>query len=355
MDPPSSIDQDGDIFVDAVHHFPAEASPEPSDSASKFSDPPPEPQSYYPATTIRRRPVRRGFASTQSSDSSFESDLINGDSKWSFRHRTRHRNIKKDVNSEKPVSDEPQQVNASTEENNEGSTVTSAANDNAAVDSVDSAPRLGDSSSSFLELLAGLAINLLGFQMKLMFMFITYPLFFTFYSCMFFMDPLGTTKRGKVFVMGILNRGWCFLFGCIRPYVNRWFKENESVWSVALRWGWGFLCSIYVCCVLFGLLVSSFVFSGFFMTHLVEKPIQMREVLNFDYSKYSPVAYVPIMSCAGAIGGIGSEDKVDDRKWVGERFIPSKHKVQVTVELRVPESGYNRNLGIFQVLIYPLQ
>jgi len=91
------------------------------------------------------------------------------------------------------------------------------------------------------------------------------------------------------------------------------------------------------------------------MTHLVEKPIQMREVLNFDYSKYSPVAYVPIMSCAGAIGGIGSEDKVDDRKWVGERFIPSKHKVQVTVELRVPESGYNRNLGIFQVLIYPLQ
>ncbi|KAL9321058.1 hypothetical protein ACSQ67_012897 [Phaseolus vulgaris] len=351
MDRPNSIDQDGDVFVDACQHFPAEGSPEHSDSASRFSDPPPKPQSYYPAATIRRRPVRRGCAGTQSAGSSFESDLINDDSRRSFRHRTRHRNIKKDVNSEKPDSNEPQQVNASTEENNEGSTITSAANDDGAVDSVDSAPRLGGSSSSFLDLPAGLAINLLRFQMKLMFMFITYPLLFTFYSCVFFLDPLGTTKRGKIFLIGILNRGWCFLFRCIRPYISRCFKENESVWSVAFRWGWGFLCSIYVCCVMFGLLVSSFVFSGFFMKHLVEKPIQMREVLNFDYSKHSPVAYVPIMSCAGVIGGIGSEDKVHDRKWVGERFIPSKHKVQATVELSVPESGYNRNLGMFQIRV----
>ncbi|XP_047154609.1 seipin-2 [Vigna umbellata] len=350
MDRPNSIDHDGDVFVDAFQHFPAEGSPEPSDSASRLPDPPPEPKSYYPAATIRRRPVSRGFADTQSSGSSLESDLVNGN--WrSFQHRRWHRNLKKDENTEKPDLDDPQQVNASTEENNEGSTVTSAANDDAAVDSVDSAPRQGDSSSSFLDLPAGLAINLLGFQIKLMFMFITYPLLFVFYSCMFFMDPLGTTKRGKVFLVGILNRGWCGLFRCIRPYVSRWFKENESVWSVALRWGWGVLCSVYVGCVLFGLLVSSFVFSMLLMKYLVEKPIQMREVLNFDYSKHSPVAYVPIMSCAGVIGGIGSEDKDDDRKWVGERFIPSKHKVQVTVELRVPESGYNRNLGIFQIRV----
>ena len=187
--------------------------------------------------------------------------------------------------------------------------------------------------------------------MKLIFMFITSPFLFMFYSCMFFMDPLGTTRKGKDFVIGILNRMRCFAFSYIRPYVNRWVKENDSFWSVAFRWGWGFMWSMYVCCVLFGLLVSSFVFSGFVMKCLVEKPIQMREVLNFDYTKLSPVAYVPVMSCAGVVGGRSSENKVDARKWAGERVIPSKHKVQVTVELRVPESGYNRNLGIFQVLI----
>jgi seipin len=37
---------------------------------------------------------------------------------------------------------------------------------------------------------------------------------------------------------------------------------------------------------------------------------------------------------------------------MGERVIPSRHRVQVTVSLRVPESGYNRNLGVFQVIAY---
>ena len=112
--------------------------------------------------------------------------------------------------------------------------------------------------------------------------------------------------------------------------------------------------SIYVCCVLFGLLISSFVFSGFVMKGLVEKPIQMREVLNFDYTKHSPVAYMPLMSCAGVVGKRGSENNVDVSKWVGEMVIPSKHKVQDAVLLRVPESGYNRHLGVFQVLIISL-
>ncbi|KAL5164990.1 hypothetical protein HKD37_18G050204 [Glycine soja] len=35
-------------------------------------------------------------------------------------------------------------------------------------------------------------------------------------------------------------------------------------------------------------------------------------------------------------------------KWVGEQVIPSKDKVQVTIDLRVLESRYNRKLGICQ-------
>ncbi|CAI8590949.1 unnamed protein product [Vicia faba] len=92
---------------------------------------------------------------------------------------------------------------------------------------------------------------------------------------------------------------------------------------------------------------------GFLMKCFVEKPIQMKEVLNFDYTKLSPVAYVPIISCDGVVGGKDSENNVQVGKlaMMGERVIPSKHKVQVTVSLRVPESGYNRNLGIFQARV----
>ncbi|XP_027338943.1 seipin-2 [Abrus precatorius] len=357
MDPPNSVEehQDDDVFIDAIHPCAVEDSPEPSDSASTLSDPlppSPEPKSYSPAATIRRRRVRHGFPVKQSSESSIESDLIHGARK-SFQHEPKHRNLKQDEYSiEKHDSDEAQRVSASSEKNNDESTVTTAGNDDAACDSADSAPRLGDSSPNFLEFIAGMVIKALGFQIKLIFMFVTCPLFTMFHLCMFFIDPLGTTRRGKNFLIGILSRVWSFVFGCIRPYVQRWFKEDETIWSVAFRCGWGFLWSIYVCCVLFGLLVSSFVFSGFLMKCLVEKPIQIREVLNFDYTKQSPVAYVPIISCAGVVGGKGSsENNVDVRKWVGERVIPSKHKVQVTLSLRVPESGYNRNLGVFQTRV----
>ena len=78
---------------------------------------------------------------------------------------------------------------------------------------------------------------------------------------------------------------------------------------------------------------------------LVEEPIQIKEMLNFNYAKHSPVAYVPIVPCTGigcgehckeVIGGIG--------------FIPPTHRLQVKVSLTLPESEYNRNLGVFQVL-----
>ncbi|XP_061342744.1 seipin-2 [Gastrolobium bilobum] len=373
MDPSASIQEheNDDVFSDALdscltfnataEDLPESTVSDPQPVLSEPGDSLPTPPS--PASIIRRRPIRRGIPGKESSDSGIESsissdrDLING-ARRSFRHRSRYRNLKEDENlGAKPDSDEAQQVSTSlapiavTEENNDESTLTTAANDDAAVDSADSAPRLSDSSSNFLEFIAGLVIKALGFQIHLIYMFVTYPLLFIFHCCMFCIDPFGTARRGKDFLIGILCRVHGVVFVCISPFTNRLFKENESIWSVAFRFGWGFLWSIYVCCILFGLLVSSFVFSGFLMKCLVEKPIQIREVLNFDYTKHSPVAYVPIISCAGVDVGKNSESNVDVRKWMGERVIPSKRKVQVTVSLRVPDSGYNRNLGVFQARV----
>lgn len=329
--------EDDDIFSDALHQCSAEDPPETSTSDPTLShSTPPSPS---PATTLRRRSIR--LRNNQTSDSSTDIDSPNS-SRRSFRHKPRWRHLKQDENfTEKNPSTSLPSIHA-IEENNENSTITTATNDELASDSVDSVSRLDDSSSSFLELIAGLIIKALEFQIKLIFMFITYPLSFMFRCCLFFMDPFG-----------IMLRIWSVVFGYIEPYVRKLYKGNESIWSVMLRFGWGILWSIYVCCVLVGLLVSSFVFSGILMKCFVEKPIRMKEVLNFDYTKLSPVAYVPIISCDGVVKGKGYENGVEVGKgmMMGERVIPSRHKVKVIVSLRVPESGYNRNLGVFQARV----
>ncbi|XP_050876621.1 seipin-2 [Lathyrus oleraceus] len=362
MEPLASIyEHEGDdIFTEALHHCSVDSKPETSTSDSTLShskpissephDPHSNPPSPSPATILRRRSIRLG--NKQSSDSSTNTDSTNV-TKRSFQHKPRYSNLKHDENfTAKPYSEEPQQTSVF-EENNDESTVTTSTNDAEHDDSVDSALLIGDANSSFLELVVGLVIKALGFQIKLIFMFVTYPLLFMFRCCLFFMDPFGTTRVCKNIFFGILCRVWNIMFGCIKPYVRKYFKGNVSIWSVMFRIGWGFLWLMYVCCILIGLLLSSFVFSGFLMKCFVEKPIQMKEVLNFDYTKLSPIAYVPIISCDGVVSGKDSESNGQAGKvmTMGERVIPSKHKVHVTVSLRVPESGYNRNLGVFQVRV----
>lgn len=71
----------------------------------------------------------------------------------------------------------------------------------------------------------------------------------------------------------------------------------------------------------------------------------MNEVLNFDYTKHSPVAYVPVVLCKG----IGCSEHCKERLGGGLGFVPPTHRLQATVSMTLPESEYNRNLGIFQV------
>ncbi|PPS01626.1 hypothetical protein GOBAR_AA19051 [Gossypium barbadense] len=85
------------------------------------------------------------------------------------------------------------------------------------------------------------------------------------------------------------------------------------------------------------------------MRYLVEKPLEIKETLNFDYTKGSPVAYVPIISCAAVGCGVRcTGKKMDLGKNLGSPIIPPFHDLQVTVSLTLPESDYNRNLGMFQ-------
>ncbi|KAM1449136.1 hypothetical protein ACFX1R_008971 [Malus domestica] len=113
-------------------------------------------------------------------------------------------------------------------------------------------------------------------------------------------------------------------------------RRVQAQKSVAVNVGFAFFRSLYVCSMLLGILASGFVLSGFITRQLVENPIQTTEALNFDYTKSSPVAFVPLMSSS---------------RVSSDRAIPYNHKLQLAVSLTVPESEYNHKLGVFQVRV----
>ncbi|XP_004504418.1 seipin-2-like, partial [Cicer arietinum] len=310
---------------------------------------PKPPPSSPPATTVRRRSIRRRSPDKESSDTVSGTNFTINATKKSQNSSILKENENFPEKGKVGSSPSPSYV---TEDRNEESTLTTVTHDEPLDDSVDSASELNDSPSNLLDFVTSLVIRAIMFQIRIFFMLMKSPISLMFHTCMFFVDPFGTMRKGRVFSIWILGRVWCFVCGIIGPSAMKWLNENKSFWNVAFRCGWGFLWSIYVCCILIALLVSSLVFSGFLVKGMVEKPFQMKQGLNFDYTKQSPVAFVPIISCAGVGGEYCSDDNsvVVDR-WVNKRVIPFKQKVQVIVSLLVPESGYNTKLGVFQIRV----
>ncbi|KAJ7968788.1 Seipin family [Quillaja saponaria] len=373
MDPPTSNNEEDDTFSDAVDDFPfydftCRNQPEPSASDSTLSDEPqisnhkPKPEIQSPANILRRRSIGRGISGKEAKDSSVGSSIISenesiNDARKSFRQQRRYKiqrgfkenekEIEKSDSAEGQVSFFPASSGLRGQ-NNEDSTITTAANDDPGGDSAESAAEIGDSSFNLLIFIAGLVIKATTFQINLFITFITFPLFFLYHSLMFLIDPFRTLRKGKDYVMRKLFQIGDLVCGYVSPSLHGWLKEQKSFWKVALRCAWGLFWSIYVCFILVCLLVSSLVISGWLMKYLVEEPIRMKETLNFDYTKQSPVAYVPIISCAGVGCGEDCTDNVGVKN-MASRIIPPNHRLQVTVSLLLPESEYNRNLGVFQV------
>uniref|UniRef100_M4D2W1 Seipin n=1 Tax=Brassica campestris TaxID=3711 RepID=M4D2W1_BRACM len=116
--------------------------------------------------------------------------------------------------------------------------------------------------------------------------------------------------------------------------------------NVACKCGWGLFYAVYVGAVLFGLLLLSLMLGGFMINRVADKPFVLKEVLNFDYTKNSPEAFVSITSCDGSC-----KESNEMLKIRGVRAIPRDHKLEITLSMTVPESEYNKNLGMFQVRV----
>lgn len=210
---------------------------------------------------------------------------------------------------------------------------------------------INEASSGFLFVLAGFVIKALGLQLSLLISCITFPVRFLYCTYMFVVDPFRVSRSGAEYTRARFFKIVNFVCEKFVSFADKWFKEHKSIWQLVLRFSWGFLWATYVCIVLVTLLISAFVLSGVIMRKLVDEPIQIKESLSLDYTKNSPVAFVPIILCPNEAHDLSFAGKIDVGNTGLPRVIPRNHKFQATVSLMLPESDYNRYLGIFQVRV----
>ncbi|XP_002976810.2 seipin-1 [Selaginella moellendorffii] len=108
--------------------------------------------------------------------------------------------------------------------------------------------------------------------------------------------------------------------------------------SFVQRFGWGVLAVTYALLMLAFLVLPVLLVEYFYVTKFVEVPLDVKAPLYFNYTEARPSAYFRFISEAGT----GEELS---------RWPPafSWDKLRVGVSLTLPESDYNRQLGMFQV------
>ncbi|GKU94340.1 hypothetical protein SLEP1_g7844 [Rubroshorea leprosula] len=355
-DNPTDDIEENDQFLDALDDFPF--------YDCVFDDLPNVTTSEPSTAGLRRRKIsRRGIPAGESEDGIVECSTVEDLSETRFREGrcSFYGDSKGKEENLEVIGSSPERVNpfrATKQENDEESTITTA-KDNDPADKIGESSDLSSrgepsesplsSSSSLLVFIAGLVIKAIGFQISLVISSITLPIWGSYFCCLFIFNPFQALRRVRNYVIAKLSNLWNVFYGC--PLISEGLQEHKWIWKQVFRFAWGLFWAGYVCCVLSGLLISSFVIGGFFMRYLVEEPLQMKEMLNFDYTKNSPVAFVPISSCAGVDCDTNCMEKTEVWNNVGSRVIPPDHMLKATVSLTLPESEYNRRLGIFQVRV----
>ncbi|KAL8248250.1 hypothetical protein R6Q59_005118 [Mikania micrantha] len=193
-----------------------------------------------------------------------------------------------------------------------------------------------DSVHDLLFNLSELVIEVVGFQTKFLANSVKFPVWLIHSSYMLLNDPHEIIRI-------------CYNSG-VRLINHLWFQNHESALKLCVRIGWGLLWLAYCGFILICLLVSAFLFSGMMMKWIVEEPIQLTEQLTFDYTKDTPMAFMPVISCPESSSLVYNR-KSKTRSSVESRIIPIGHELMATVSLTLPESDYNRNLGIFLVRV----
>lgn len=104
--------------------------------------------------------------------------------------------------------------------------------------------------------------------------------------------------------------------------------------------GLGFLGAAYVCMLLTVVLILASVVGVGLVRLWVEEPLFVKESLHFDYTDAHPSA---VFLFDGGVTG-----HIMRSKQIG---VPVGHTFDVSLVLVMPESDFNRELGVFQVCL----
>ncbi|MFS8015898.1 putative Seipin family protein [Helianthus anomalus] len=225
-----------------------------------------------------------------------------------------------------------------------------------AITSVSDSQRVHDESTTvvspnsgpdFLSMLAELVIEVISFQTKLLAKSVKFSIWLIHSLYMLICDPYAVIRLWRNDLQGGISGIWGICYNSCVKLIN-WFQTHESALKLCVQIGWGLLWLAYCGFVLVCLLVPAFVFGAVVVKWVVEEPVQIAEQLTFDYTKDTPMAFVPVVYCPDS-SSLMHDIKIGS--FAESRVVPFGHELKATVSLLLPESDYNRNLGIFQVRV----
>ncbi|KAM0054678.1 putative Seipin family protein [Helianthus debilis subsp. tardiflorus] len=147
--------------------------------------------------------------------------------------------------------------------------------------------------------------------------------------------------------LGGISGIWGICYDTCVKLIN-WFQTHESALKLCVQIGWGLFWLAYCGFVLVCLLVPAFVFGAVVVKWVVEEPVQIAAQLTFDYTKDTPMAFVPVIYCPDSSSLVHN---IKIGSFAESRVVPFGHELKATVSLLLPESDYNRNLGIFHLRV----
>ncbi|MCO5603276.1 hypothetical protein L7F22_057425 [Adiantum nelumboides] len=207
---------------------------------------------------------------------------------------------------------------------------------------------ISDQQRDFLFLCAGLVIQAVGFQLKSIVEVVT-TIILLGYRAYFFASNVADSLSH---IKERLRETRTKLLSYILPkeqgrslglQMEKLEKIKPLLIAVAKRMGSGCVTAAFVLALLAALLFISLFLSYFAVLKgsSTQKPIHITKQLYFDYTKSHPVASLDLLSL-----NIYPKGNVS-------KSIKANHKTSFryrgTLFLTIPESNYNRNLGVFQV------
>ncbi|CAD5314019.1 unnamed protein product [Arabidopsis thaliana] len=367
----------------------SESNPSTTDEFDRFLDAPDEfyydclpirSNSHQPSSLLRRRKSahRRDLISSDiETEPSSSSDGFDVGEKSSYVEKNAE--LRGDIDTSDVIESTKDSIDLSSEKENDLDVISSSGNDMDVIDSgrnrVDpfqeestvttvssddqgdddyagSVPQFREPPNStewsLLGYLVGLVIKAIEFQVSFMTSLLTFPPWLLRNCFLFFFDPFSTIRFGRRFLMARVAGISDMIFGYMNPFR---LKDTKQMLSIVCKFGWGMFWAVYVGIVLFGLLVSSLMIGGYVINRIADKPFEVKETLNFDYTKNSPEAYVPISSCAVVECEGSCKESNEMSKIRGLRVIPRDQKLDIILSMTLPESAYNKNLGMFQVRV----